>query len=258
MTEIREGTCPICGEGFQTTNESKVYCTKRCADKSRNVPAIPVGYQGEVRLQDFNRFPEDIKRRVLLGETGLKIVAFDLECTSLKPNIGRILCASFLSLGGEPYTFSGIDRPYKKADVYDDSRLALAIRDELEKFDIIIGHNGKMFDTKFLNTRLMRVGLRTKKAQVQIDTMWSWRSKSSGWSGLDAIQKFMLPDGAHKTDIQWEMWMRALGWSKTLRDEAMASITEHCENDVRVLMEVYLRLVDMNVIRSIKKDGGVL
>ena len=44
----------------------------------------------------------------------------------------------------------------------------------------------------------------------------------------------------------------------TIADTSSAEIVEHCENDTRVLMEVYARLVDANVIRTIRKDGGVL
>lgn len=263
MTELRIVKCPACGEDFETTNPRKVFHSKQCADRSRNLPKIPVGYMGEVPLDQFNRFPTDVKQRVLRGETGAKIVGFDLECTSLKPTIGRILCASFIPISGddggsEPYTLSATGRGFKKADVYDDSMLAVAIRNELEKYDIIVGHNSKMFDLKFLNARLLRVGERTKVAQYHIDTMWSWRSKSSAWSGLDAIQKFMFAEGVSKTEIAWEQWMRALGWDKTMRDAAMATIVEHCEQDVLVLAEVFNRLVDANVIRTIKRDGGVL
>jgi uncharacterized protein YprB with RNaseH-like and TPR domain len=258
MPEMMARKCAYCGTKFETADERKIFCTKQHADRSRNLPRIPVGYDGAVTIEDFNRYPTDVKQRMLRGETGLKIVGFDLECTDLKPTIGRILCASFTKQDGTTYTFSAHDRGIKRADVYDDSKLAIKIRDELEAADIIIGHNSKMFDLRFLNTRLMRVGQRTKAPQFHIDTMWSWRSKSSGFSGLDNIQKFMLPDGTHKTPIKWEQWMRALGWNKKLRDEAMAEIVEHCENDTRLLMEVFSMLVEANVIRTIKRDGGVL
>lgn len=251
--------CAYCGKKFETADARKMFCSKQHADRSRNLPRIPVGTDGAVELADFNRYPTEVKQRVLRGETGAKIVGFDLECTSLKPTVGRILCASFMPVDGtDPYTFTALDKGIKVQDVYDDSKLALKIRDELEKYDIIIGHNSKNFDLKFLNSRLLRTRQRSKFAQFHIDTMWSWRSKASAWSKLDSIQKFMLPEGASKTEIEWEQWMRALGWSKKLRDAAMAEIVEHCENDVRVLIEVFRALVDANVVRTIRKDGGVL
>lgn len=209
-------------------------------------------------LKGFGKLDLEIKQKVLRGDFGHKIVSFDLECTSLKPTVGRILCASFLPRGGAPYTFSAIAAPFKKADVFDDGALAIAIRNELEKFDIIVGWNSKNFDVKFLNSRILRVGGRTKNAQYHLDGMWSWRSKASAWSGLANVQKFMLPEGTQKTEIEWQKWMQALGWNKVLRERAMATIIDHCEHDVIVLDEVYQRLVDANVFRSLRVDGGIL
>lgn len=250
--------CPTCGEEFTTDNPRKIFTNKQCADRSRNLPNIPPGYEGEVELKHFGKFPPDVKQRVLRGDTDHKIVFFDLECTSLKPTIGRILCASFVTLDGEPYTFSALDRKHRTRDVYDDSKLAIAIRDELEKYDMICGWNSKEFDLKFLNARLLRVGERTKTAQYHLDGMWSFRSKASAWSKLDSVQKFIVPEGETKTEIEWEQWMRALGWDRKMREEAMASIVQHCEHDVLVLREVYNRLATADVFRSLRKDGGIL
>ncbi len=250
--------CPTCGVQFETDNPRKIYTNKQCADRARNLPAIPPGFEGEVELRHFGKFPTDVKQRVLNGDTEHKIVFFDLECTSLKPNVGRILCSSFVTLDGEPYTFDALSRGFKKKDVFDDGALAKAIRDELEKYDVVVGHNSKWFDLKFLNSRLLRAGHRIKDAQYHIDTMWSWRSKSSAWSKLDSIQKFMSPDGETKTPVEWEQWMRALGWDKALREQAMAEIIDHCEKDVLVLRENFKLMANANVIRGLRLDGGVI
>src|SRR3990172_12421667 len=73
------------------------------------------------------------------------VVSWDLECTSLSGMVGRILCSSFKPLGEEPYTFRGDRKPYRNGDIADDSKLAIAIRDDLEKYDILVGHNSKLF-----------------------------------------------------------------------------------------------------------------
>lgn len=250
--------CPWCQTTFETIYSRKMYCSKEHADAANGRPAIPFGKDGSVQLKDFGKVPTEIKQQILLGDLGDEIVGFDLECTSLKPTVGRILCASFKPLGKEPYTFSALDRRFKKPDVFDDGELAKAIRDELEKFDIIVGWNSKEFDAKFLNSRLMRAGERTKRAQYHIDGMWSWRSKSSAWSKLDSVQKFLYTEGERKTEIEWEKWMQCLGWDRTLREAAMDTIVAHCEADVRVLEEVYRIMVKADVFRSIRRDGGIL
>jgi len=247
-----------CEVEFPTTDQRKLYCTKKHADRARNyvVPVVPSVSISD--LKDFRKLDTQGKERVLLGEAGFSVVLFDLECTHLKPNVGRILCCSFKPLNQPTYTYTAIDRRFKMRDVYDDGALATAVRDELEKYDIIVGHNSKMFDTKFLNSRLLRAGERVKKAQTQVDTMWSWRSKASAWSGLAAIQQFIDNAGPEKTVIDWPQWMRALGWDKELREAAMAEIVEHCELDVTVLERAYRFMVERDVVRSIRKDGGVL
>src|SRR5205814_10567068 len=143
-----------------------------------------------------------------------RIATYDIEATNLKPNVGRILCCYFKPLGEEPYGFNAHERGFFKPDVCDDGDLSAAIRDELEKYDIIVGWNSKNFDTKFINSRCIRVGERTKVAQYQLDSMWSWRSKFNAWSGLNAVQQFAAGDAeTHKTSVAWEQWMRALGWN---------------------------------------------
>jgi len=210
-------------------------------------------------LKDFRKLSDQGKQRVLLGNDKFRIVGYDIEATHLKPNVGRVLCCSFKPLHGAVYTFNGLDKRFRRPDVYDDGALAEAIRDELETYDIIVGWNSKNFDTKFINARAMRAGGRTKVAQYQIDGMWSWRSKFNAWSGLDAVQKFALPGAdTQKTSVAWDQWMRALGWDKTLREAAMAEIVDHCERDVVVLEDVYVTMVKAGVFRSLRKDGGIL
>lgn len=265
---LEKRSCAYCGDEFFTADSRKVYCTKKHADSARGKkaparyfsPSSPQGgvYDEVEELRHFSRLTPEGKTKLLLGEMGFSVVGFDIEATHLKPNVGRILCTSFKPLGGDVYTFSCHDRRFKKDDVFDDSALAVATRDELEKYDIIVGWNSKNFDVKFVNSRLIRVGERTKEAQYHVDGMWSFRSKFSAWSGLANVQKLIHPGGTEKTSIAWEQWMRALGWNRVIAKQAIAEIVEHCELDVMVLEDVYRLLAGANVVRSIRKDGGIL
>jgi len=263
MGEERTFACEYCGEPVTTRDPRKRFCNKSCADRSRGVQwkqdAATPGTGIIATLKGFTKLDVPARIRVLLGQEQFSIVHFDLECTSLKPNVGRIICASFLPQDGEdPYTFHAIERKFMRPDNQDDGALASAIRDELEKYDIIVGWNSKMFDLKFLNSRLLHAGERTKNPQHHVDGMWAWRSKASAWSGLAAAQQYIAPDGDEKTKIEWDQWVRVLGWNKELREAAMAEITHHCELDVRVLREVYTRIVKANVVRGLRRDGGIL
>src|SRR5688572_6481548 len=171
--------------------------------------------------------------------------------------VGRMLCCSFKPLvwhreGEEPewarpYTFRGDDKKYRNGkDLADDSRLAIAVRDELEKYDIIVGHNSKLFDRKFLNARLMRYGERPLKSMWHLDTMWIIRTHAAMSSKLDNVQKHMgLPD--EKTPITWDDWQRGAGFDRA----AMDQIVQHCEQDVIVLAQAYWRLLPF--VRDIRR-----
>ncbi len=176
----------------------------------------------------------------------MRVVGFDLECSSLSGMIGRLLCCGFkeivnpdLPIKTKPYVFRGDDPKYKNTkDLADDSKLAVAVRDELEKFDIIVGHNSKLFDRKFLNARLAKAGERGLVSQWHIDTMWIVRSHLRASSKLDNVQKFLgLED--EKTPITWDDWQRAVGGDK----RAFDVIVKHNTQDVLVLEEAYWKLL---------------
>lgn len=159
--------------------------------------------------------------------------------------VGRILCCSFKPIipdaDAPAYTFRGDDRKYRvKGDVADDSQLVVAIRDELESYDMLVAHNGLLFDSKFLNARLFKAGHRPRDARYFFDTMWCVRTHMRISSKLDNIQKFLgLPEA--KTPISWDNWMRGAAFD----GKAMDEIVVHCEQDVKVLEQTYWKLVPM-------------
>ena len=99
----------------------------------------------------------------------MKVTFYDTESTDLSASWGRILCASFAGLKGDTITFRGDTRPHGVADsssqlyfpgndTVDDSKLVVAIRDELEAADIIVDWNGILHDIPLLNARLQLAG----------------------------------------------------------------------------------------------------
>lgn len=163
-------------------------------------------------------------------------VVFDLETTDLKGLMGRILCASFYDgQTGEVTTFRGDQQPYKGRSKIDDSKLAVAIRDHLEQYSLICGHNSKLFDVPFLNARLAKAGQRPLRVQFHLDTRWYLNSASMriGSAKLENAQKF-FDLGEAKTPISWEQWALAATHDK----DAMDEVVVHCEQDVKVLAEL--------------------
>lgn len=170
----------------------------------------------------------------------MRIVMWDLETTDLKALMGRILCCSFKPLGGETYTFRGDEKPWKGKSRIDDSRLCVAIRDELEKYDLVVGHNSRLFDHPMLDARLAKAGERPFRKHLILDTRWYLNSASMkiGSAKLENAQKFFDLSEA-KTPISWEKWQLASMGDR----QAMDEVVDHCEQDVKVLEGVYEKVL---------------
>ena len=166
-----------------------------------------------------------------------RMVCFDLETTNLRGNFGRILVASFVTIGdGDVITYRGDDKKFKKKDLADDSKLALAIKEYLERSWCWISWNGKMFDVPFLNTRLRLADLEPVEKRMHIDLMYYARrpNMSLNNSRLDTIAKtFELAE--QKTDLTPKEWINAM----LLDSKSIDYIVEHCEQDVKVLREAF-------------------
>lgn len=178
----------------------------------------------------------------------MRIAAFDLESTALSAMMGRILCGSILEIVPEhlapcqPYTFRGDKKPWLSVDPLNDSGLCTALRDELEQYNMLVSWNGKLFDVPLLNARLAKFGERPLKPQLHLDAMYYARGVGLriGSSKLANVQKYFQTDQA-KTDISWEDWQRAALGDHVSMDE----VVSHCEADVKVLADMYWRLLPM-------------
>lgn len=98
----------------------------------------------------------------------MRIVSWDLETTDLKALMGRILCCSFIEIraghGAKPYTFRADRAPWKGKRLIDDGQLAVAIRNELEKYHMIVGWNCLDGSTPILTRDLRWVPAQTLQA----------------------------------------------------------------------------------------------
>jgi uncharacterized protein YprB with RNaseH-like and TPR domain len=152
--------------------------------------------------------------------------------------MGRLLCSGFLgnSSHDKPYVFLGDAKQYRGETPIDDSALAVAIRDELEAYDMIVGHNIRMFDIPFLNARLAKADERPLRRHFILDTLYyvGYQQMRIGSKKLDNVQKFFSL-GEEKTPITWEDWQLAAQGDK----RAMDRVVTHNIQDVKVLKELY-------------------
>lgn len=178
----------------------------------------------------------------------MKIMYFDTESTDLSASWGRILCASFAVNNGNVYTFRGDKRPHDiptvgkhipGEEMVDDSNLVVAIRDELESADIIVGWNSILHDIPLLNGRLQQAGEAPYKGKTwpngsHLDLMYyaTGSAMKIGSKSLANVAKFYsLPN--QKTPLDGKTWQRAAVGERA----AMALVVEHCEADVKVLRD---------------------
>ena len=183
--------------------------------------------------QDFA--PIAVPRETYVGP---RLAFFDLETTDLKGNFGRLLAGCIADSWGNITTFRYTDYPGKT--LIDDSGLAVALRDELEKYDEWVSWNGKLFDVPFLNARLLRAGeAPLRKDRIHVDLMYYAKGQFTrlGSARLENVSRFFRTGNA-KTPLTPEVWALASAGDKA----ALEEIVEHCQADVLVLRDVYSHL----------------
>lgn len=179
----------------------------------------------------------------------MRIIAFDLETTSLSAMIGRVLCCSFCEIvpdSGPAFTFRGDAKQFRSKDLANDKPLVAAIYETLCKYDVWVAHNGKSFDRRFLNARLIKHNLEPLPPKLFIDTCRVIRAHCRISAKLQYARDF-LGLAEDKTPISWDVWQRGAAYDKKSMDE----ICKHCEQDVKVLRQAYWRLLPL--IRQVSR-----
>jgi uncharacterized protein YprB with RNaseH-like and TPR domain len=169
---------------------------------------------------------------------GVDIAFFDIETTF--SNWRRMLCGSIADSLGRVTTLSHDTHPGK--DWLDDSALVKAYCEELDKYDVIVGWNSKLFDVPVLNSRMLFHGFRPYEPRMHVDLMYKATGSSIaiGRKSLDNVSKYFGVENK-KTPLDPRTWDDADHGDK----EAFAKIIEHCEADVLVLRDVYAKLKPM-------------
>ena len=174
----------------------------------------------------------------------LRVTFFDTESTNLAAAWGRIICASFAGLEGEAFTFRSDHKKWKGKNLIDDGPLCVAIRDELERADMIVGWNSILHDIPLLNARLANVGERAVKTGEKhgtwhLDAMWysGGSSMKIGGRRLDTVAKFFGTQD-QKTPLDPETWQLAGAGDK----KGMDLVVRHCEADTLVVRDLFPKL----------------
>lgn len=183
---------------------------------------------------------------------------FDTESTDLQGNFGRLLSYSRVDLpaptckGGDKcdcrkacVTFRRDVAPWRGRKRTDDYNLAIAIREDIESADMVVGWNSILHDIPLINARLAAVRERPvrlgeKYGTVHLDLMWyaSGQSMKIGGRRLDNVSKFFASPHT-KTPLLPGVWADAAAGER----DAMDLVVEHNEFDALVTRDVWEHLV---------------
>ena len=128
----------------------------------------------------------------------------------------------------------------KQAFNRDDSSILKQLWDLLEEADMIIAHNGAKFDVRRINARFALNGMLPTTPYRIIDTLVSTK-RQFGLSAykLDYVNYlFGLSQKSHPGFAKW----RAAVENSTESEEALETIRRYCNNDVRILEELYVQI----------------
>ncbi|BAQ92511.1 DNA polymerase I [uncultured Mediterranean phage uvMED] len=120
----------------------------------------------------------------------------------------------------------------------DDKRIMQSLWQLLEEADVVIAHNLEKFDKKKSQTRFFKYEMGLPSPYQSIDTLQHLRKKFSINSNrLDYVAKDFLGI-AGKMETPKGLWLDCISGDM----EALKVMVEYCEQDVRVLEDVYLKL----------------
>jgi len=180
---------------------------------------------------------------------------YDIETTALHGDIGMILCACIKEAGSNRIITIRKD---KTGDVlYEDSKMAKKIADELSKFDMIVTFFGHEFDFKMFESRLAhydrrfkpRAGNRSMLTPMHVDLYFTGKKTFNLHDGkLDTLARH-LRIKTRKTHLDWEIWRKAAYH----HSRSMDYVVDHCEKDVLVLEQCFMRM--KQYVRSVWRRG---
>jgi hypothetical protein len=135
------------------------------------------------------------------------------------------------------HTVTVLDSPTYATDPTNDKWVLEQFKRVYEAADVVVGHFAYIFDLRFLNTRRLLYGLSPLPKAAFVDT-WYWAKKHLALKSnrLASIADYFGLD--EKTPLKGSIWRAAAAGDR----KAHAHIIEHCEQDIRVLEQVYYRL----------------
>lgn len=168
-----------------------------------------------------------------------RILFYDIETTHLKADFGTMIAFGYKwSDEDEAHVLSITDyRGYTK-DLTDDSKLVAAAAKLMQEADMWVTYYGKGFDNKFINAKMLEHSLPILPNTPHVDLFFTVKSNLAlSRKSLANVAEY-LEFQHHKTPVAGRIWRKAMVGNK----EAIKYVVDHCESDVYLLEEAYLKL----------------
>jgi DNA polymerase elongation subunit (family B) len=189
----------------------------------------------------------------------LKVAIFDIESSALEAvGAGFMLCAVVKPLGGKAKVFrydESKDKPSKEV------KMLSALIAELEKYDLIAGHNIRRFDLNFIKSRALVLGIKCNIRAFVFDTLESFRrcgflTRQNGFGKPTASLAFVvdfLGIPQLRTGIYPAEHWKAVWQEGKERKEALDEIVDHCIKDVTLTESVFEKLFQIDNTVSLRR-----
>lgn len=179
---------------------------------------------------------------------GFTMAFYDIESDGLNGWGHEITCASITDNFGKTYSRTKFD--FDQRNVLDDMELVIWLRDELEKYDILVGWYGTMFDLPFMNAKLIEYGQRPIRDMMYLDPCYKTRGGRYGLkvgsSKLKNVAKWLKTPN-QKPEVEWETFkLAAIG-----DPVALAEVVDRCEADTKVMRDIFHHIKPM--VRSLHR-----
>jgi DNA polymerase elongation subunit (family B) len=184
----------------------------------------------------------DIETMPIMSEVFAKITRLSQwPGLTMKADINSCLCIGWKEFGSKKTNLiAAWDFPQWEKDVNDDSEVLKAWLKVIKDADVIVTQNGKKFDYKFINTRLLINKLDIMPPGVaHVDTKQiAKRNLFLVGNRLDDLAEVTDSEKKHDHGEGWDLWVKVYA-----RDQkAMNTMAKYCKQDVKTTEEVFRKL----------------
>jgi len=161
---------------------------------------------------------------------------------TLRATITTIICAGWKVLGEKQvHCINAWDYSRWDKNINDDYSIVRAITKILKEADAVVTHNGKRFDWKFLQTRLLYHGLSTLHNIDHIDTCQVAKTHLFAFNNrLGTIGEALVREKKMEHE-GWELWVKV----SNKDEKAMQKMEAYCKQDVLLLEKIYNKMIPL-------------